>query len=123
MNASTCVRVPFFALVMAFAGLLSVVPVACSTAPSNRVQAVQTLKAVGQSAEAAVTLAAQLFRDGKINAAQAQTVVEYYDQKFQPAFRLAVAAVNSDLSSVASPDILALANQLSAMVIVFQTHH
>lgn len=93
---------------------------ACSTAPSARVIQVQTLKAVGQSAESAVALSAQLYRDGKITAAQARQVMDFYDTRFQPTYRLAVAAVNANLDSIASPDVLALANQLSALVISFQ---
>ena len=93
----------------------------CSTPPSARVVQVQTLKGVGQSAEAAVSLSAQLYRDGKITAIQARQVLDFYDLKFQPAYRLAVAAVNANLDSVASPDVLALASQLSNLVLQFQT--
>lgn len=107
----------FFAVVA-----LPVATTSCSTAPSARVVQVQSLKAVGQSADAAVALSAQLYRDGKITAAQARQVLDFYDQKFQPSFRLAVAAVNANLDSIASPDLAALASQLSALVIQFQNH-
>lgn len=94
--------------------------VACHQPPSARVVQVQTLKAVGQSAEAAVALTAQRYRDGRITAAQALQVSVFYDNKFQPVYRLAVAAVNSNLNSVASPDVLALATQLATLVTSFQ---
>lgn len=103
---------------------LSVTPLvstSCQTAPSERVIQVQTLKAVGASAEAAVGLSAQLYRDKKITPAQARSVMDFYDQKFQPAFRLAVSAARSDLSTVASPDLVALASELSALVLKLQT--
>lgn len=91
-------------------------------APSARVAQVQTLKGVGQAAEASVELSAQLYRDGRITPAQARQVADFYDQKFQPAYRLAVAAVNANLDSIASPDVAALASQLSALVVSFQNH-
>lgn len=107
-----------FALLSAlvFASVAPVIVTGCATAPSARVAQVQSLKAVGQSAEAAVSLSAQLYRDGKITGAQARAVMDFYDARFQPAFRLAVAAVNANLDSLASPDLLALASQLSALV-------
>jgi hypothetical protein len=88
----------------------------CGTAPSQRVVAVQSLKAVGQSADATVALSAQLYRDGRITADQARGVMDFYDTKFQPAYRLAVSSVQADLSSIASPDLAALAAQLAALV-------
>jgi len=91
-------------------------------APSARVVQVQTLKAVGQSTESAVSLSAQLYRDAKITPAQARQVMDFYDQKFQPAYRVAVVAVNSNLDSIASPDLANLAAQLSALVVQFQNH-
>lgn len=91
----------------------------CSTPPTQRVTAAQTLKATGQIAEGAVTVAAQLFRDGRITAVQARQVMDFYDNRFQPAFRLAVATGQSDLQP-ASPDLVALATQLAALVAEFQ---
>ncbi len=91
----------------------------CGTPPSARVVQVQSLKAVGQSAESAVTLCANLYGARQITAAQAQAVMDFYNQKFQPAFRVAVAAVNANLDSLASPDLQALANQLSNLVATF----
>lgn len=91
----------------------------CVAPPSARVVQVQSLKAVGHSAEAAVSLAANLYATNRITAAQAREVMAFYDQRFQPAFRLAVAAVSANLDSVASPDLVALATQLSSLVATF----
>lgn len=99
---------------------LPVLQSGCS-APSTRVIQVQSLKAVGETAEAAVALSAQLYRDGKITPAQANAVISLYDQKFQPAYRVAVAAVQANLDSIASPDLLSLAAQLSALVTSYQS--
>lgn len=88
----------------------------CTTPPSARVVAVQTLRAVGATAEAAVATSAQLFKDGRITAQQARDVMAFYDSKFQPAFRLAVTASKSNLDSIASPDLVTLATQLTTLV-------
>lgn len=93
----------------------------CTTTPSQQNVQVQTLKATGQIAEQAVALSAQLYRDRKITADQARQVADLYDSKFQPAFRFAVAAVNSDLSKIASPDVISLAQQLASLVASFQS--
>jgi len=93
----------------------------CSTAPSARVVQVQTLKAVGEAADASVSLSAQLYASNKITAAQARQVLDFYNQRFQPVYRLAVAAVNANLDSVAAPDVLALATQLASLVTQFQS--
>lgn len=105
-------------LVLAFAVPLA--PVACSTPPSARVVQVQSLKAVGQTAESAVALSAQLYQGGKITRAQARAVMDFYDDRFQPVYRLAVQAVNANLNSMASADLTALAQQLSALVASYQ---
>lgn len=110
--------------VLLIAALGVAVPLAntgCSTAPSARVSQVMTLKAVGHSAEAAVQSTARLYQAGTITAAQARQVMDIYDQKFQPAFRLAVTAVNSNLDTVSSPDLVILAAELSALIIQFTT--
>lgn len=93
---------------------------ACATAPSERVSAVQTLKAVGQAAEAAVKESAYLYQNRRINAVQAYEIKVFYDYKFQPAFRLARSAVLGDLNSIAAPDVVALFNQLLALVSNYQ---
>lgn len=97
----------------------------CANTPQTekaRVVAVQTLKSVGQAAETAVGLSAQLYRDGKITAVQARQVLDLYNHEFQPVFRMAVTAAHSDYSSIASSDLITLSAQISALVISFQTH-
>jgi hypothetical protein len=108
-----------FALLIALATALPVVQTGCSTPVSERVAAVQSLKAVGHTAEAAVAATAQFYAAGKITAAQAAEVNRIFDKQFQPAFRIAVNAVNANLESVASPELIALAAQLSALVLTF----
>jgi polyhydroxyalkanoate synthesis regulator phasin len=93
----------------------------CTTAPSSRVVAVQTLKSVGQTAETSVAISAQLYKDGRITAGQARQVMDVYDKQFQPAFRIAVITANSNLESIASPDLMNIATQLAAMVANLQS--
>lgn len=101
-----------------FLGLAFVVTAftGCSTPPNQRVAAGQTLKATGQTAEAVVALSAQLYRDGYLSAAKAREVADFYDKQFQPAYRAAVVAARSDLSSFASADVLRLLAQLQALL-------
>lgn len=101
---------------------LPVYTTSCTSAPSSRVAQVQTLKAVGETAEAAVALSAQLYKDGHITPDQARQVMDMYDFRFQPIFRLAVSAAKADLSTAASPDLLDVAAQLSALVLSFKAH-
>jgi hypothetical protein len=88
----------------------------CSTAPSQRVQTVQTLKIVGQSAKTSVDAAAQLLKQGSITVEQWNKVAALYDTNFQPAYGLAVTAAHSDLSTVASPDLVGIAAELATLV-------
>lgn len=101
-------------------GLGSVAYQGCSTPPSGRVAQVQTLKAVGHTAEAAVATSAQLYNGHIITAKQARDVIDLYNLKFQPAFRVAVNAVNANLDSIASPELADLAGQLAALVASYQ---
>ena len=112
-------------LLFLFAMILAVIAVpvlqtGCSTPPSDRVVQVQTLKAVGHTAEAAVATSAQLYAAGKITPAQARQVMDIYDKQFQPAFRIAVNAVNANLDSIASPELVTIAAQLSALIVTFK---
>ncbi len=110
-------------LIVAVLGVLSPMTfTACSTPPSARVVQVQTLKAVGQSAEAAVSSSAQLYAAGQITADQARQIMDVYDAKFQPAYRLAVNAVNANLNVQAPDELVALSSQLSALIIQFTSH-
>lgn len=108
-------------LAIAFFAVASpVVITGCKTLPTERRIVHESLKATGELADAAVALSAQLFRDGKITAAQARAVLEFYDKRFQPSFRFAVVAAQGNLSSIASPDLAALASELSSLIASFQ---
>jgi hypothetical protein len=91
----------------------------CSTAPNARVAQVQTLKAVGHAAESAIELTRELYRTQRITATQARQAMDFYDQRFQPTYRVAVAAVRANLDSLASPELVGLAAELSALVASF----
>lgn len=91
----------------------------CSTAPSARVVQTQSLIATGQIAETAVGVAAQLLKDGKITPSQARMVADLYDNDFQPAFRVAVAAAQNDMAA-ATPELVALASQIASLVAQYQ---
>ncbi len=114
-------RLLFLACSLPFLAILATIP-GCSTAPSERVLYVQTLKSVGQTAETTVAVSARLYQAGDISPAQAHAVALFYDTKFQPAFRTAVFAAKSNLDAVASPDVVALAQQLASLVSSFNKH-
>ncbi len=94
---------------------LAVLP-SCSSSPSTQNIQVQSLKAIGQAAEAAVKESAYMYQDRRINAVQAYEIKVFYDTRFKPAYRLAVSAVLGDLNSIAAPDVISLFNQLTALV-------
>lgn len=89
-------------------------------APSTRVAQVQTLKAVGHTAEAAVATSAQLYGAHLITDKQARDVINLFNDRFQPAYRVAVNAVNANLESVAAPELTLLAAQLATLVASYQ---
>jgi hypothetical protein len=89
-------------------------------APTERVKQVQTLKAVGHTAEAAVSSSAQLYAAKLITDKQARDIADLYNDKFQPLYRVAVNAVNANLDSIASPELAGLAAQLAAIVAQYQ---
>lgn len=93
----------------------------CNTAPNARVVQVQTLGVLGSTAKAGIDGAALLLKNGKITVAQWQNASAFYDNRWQPAFRLAFLAAKSDLSSVASPDLQALANEFMSLIAQLST--
>jgi|GEM_PF-2964372 len=95
---------------------LPVLQTGCSTAPDQRTQVVQTLKIVGQSAKTSMDAATTLLKQGSITVDQWQKIASVYDNQFQSSYTLAVAAAHSDLTNVASPDLIGLAAQLAALV-------
>lgn len=94
----------------------------CATTPGVQATAVKTLGAIGTAAKATVDASAQLLAAGEITVAQWQKIADFYDNKFQPAFAIAVQAARSDLSSIASPDVTALAQQLADLASQLSTH-
>ena len=106
-----------FALSFAFA--VPLVGPGCQTAPSERVAAVLSLKGVGAARDAAMKTAAQLLKDGRISLVQWRRIADLHDHRLQPAYRLAVAVVKADLSSAASPDVVALLNILLETIAEF----
>lgn len=118
LQLSDIVRAALACLALACVCLAPVFNTGCAAGapPSARVVQVQTLKAVGHSAEAAITLTANLYAAKQITDTQAREVMTFYDRTFQPAFRVAVAAVNANLESLAPADLQSLANQLNNLV-------
>lgn len=111
-------------LVLAFALVFAsplVLTTGCTTGSTTQATAVTTLKVVGATASQAMATSAQLLKDGKISVAQWQQIADIFDNKFQPSYKLAVVAANSNVNSVASPDLIALAAQLGALILQFQT--
>lgn len=84
------------------------------------VVATQTLKAVGEGAEATVATSAKMYNSGQIAAAQALNIVNFYDQRFQPAFRAAAAGVDVGVAP-APANLVDLAGQLSALLASYHT--
>ncbi len=86
----------------------------CNIAPTERTQAVMTLKVLGISRDTAMQTAGMLWRDGKIDDAKRDQIIAAHD-KFQEAYRLAVKNVQADLT-LASPALLTLFSDLTALI-------
>jgi hypothetical protein len=102
--------------------LIAVSPLAfngCASSPSTQVATVHTLQAVGVSAKTAMDASTQLLKQGTITVDQWQKVAAIYDTRFQPAFAAAVVVAHSDVSSAASPDLIAIAAELTNLVATY----
>ena len=108
----------FFALAVCVAAPVLTLQTGCTT--SQQVQTEQTLLTIGTAADTAMTVAAQMYHNGQLTAAQWQTIATVHDTKFQPAYNAAVAAFKADMSSAAPADLIALSNQLAALVAAFK---
>lgn len=107
----------FLALSLALLFSLSMVSLGTGCqAPSTRVGQVKTLKAVGESRDATMKIAANLLANGQITVDQWTKIAKFHDERLQPAYNLAVGAVRADLDSVASPDLLLLLTQFVSLV-------
>lgn len=85
-------------------------------APATQLTAVQTLQTVAASTKAAMDTATALLKSGQITVTQWQAIANFYDNKFQPAFNLAVTAVGSDLTAPAGTTIADLATSFLTQV-------
>ncbi len=111
------IRLLVISIVLACAGTVSLTGLTgCKTAPTERVTQVRTLLAVGESASTTMQVAAKLRVQGKISERQWQDLAAFHDNRYLPAYKLAVAAVSADLSTIASPDIINLVSQLAGML-------
>ena len=88
----------------------------CVNTASSQATKYKTLAAVGAAAQVAMDSTTALLKAGKITVPQFQRIAEFYDTRFQPTFRFAVAAAQADLSSTASPDVAALLGQFTTLV-------
>lgn len=104
-------------LVLAFSTPLVVTQTGCST--TQQAQSVVTLEIVGQTAQTAMNASATLLKNGQITVAQWTKIATIYDTQFQPAYAIAVTAAQSNLSSIASPDLVTLAGQIAALAATF----
>lgn len=88
----------------------------CQNTPATQSKTVQTLLTIGTTAKTAMDASTQLLKQGAISVDQWRQIANFFDTKWQPAFALAVSAAHSDLSSLASPDLIALAAQFTAFI-------
>jgi hypothetical protein len=88
---------------------------ACSTPPSARVTQVRTLKVIGASVDSTMKLAARLYVDGEITREQWDKIALIHD-KYQVVYNAAVMAVQANLDSLASPELIDIANQLANLI-------
>lgn len=72
---------------------IPVLETGCTTAQTQATY--QTLDAVGKTAKASMDAATSLLKQGAITVAQWQKIANDYDNVFQPAYNLAVAAAGS----------------------------
>ena len=93
----------------------------CQTAPADRVSTYKTLLAIGEAAKASLDGSTQLLKQGSITVDQWQRVATIYDTRFQPTYHAAVITAKGDLSSVASPDLIAIAAELATLVATFSS--
>jgi len=61
-------------------------------------------------------VAAQAYHNGQITADQWNKIAAFHDNDFLPVYNTAVQAVQADLSSIATPDVIRLAQQLGVLI-------
>jgi len=100
-------------LTLCFLVPLSLSQTGCVT---TQAQQAQTLEAVGLGAKATIDTAAILLKNGKITVQDFQKVAHFYDTKFQPAFRVALALVEGNQKNPAPLKLVQLAADLAALL-------
>jgi hypothetical protein len=95
-------------LAFSFACISPAIVTGCANTPTTQAAKYKTLATVGAAAQAAMDSTTALLKAGKITVPQFQKVATFYDTRFQPSFRFAVAAAQADLSTAASPDVTTL---------------
>lgn len=114
-------RIVLFAALWVGFFSLPVYETGCAAGSTQQAKTVQTLKIVGQTAKTGMDGSTQLLKQGSITVAQWQKIADFYDNKFQPAYTLAVATAHADVSSLASPALLTLAGDFAALVAQYST--
>lgn len=77
---------------------------------------VTTLEALGASVDAAMKVAAGMYHNGQITAAQWNTIASLHDNEFLPAYNAAVATVQNATNQPAAPSLIALGGQIASAV-------
>jgi hypothetical protein len=107
----------FCAGTLALSGCSTVNKVAASiSAAGSSPTTVTTLEVLGASVDASMKVAAGLYHNGQITAAQWNTIANLHDNEFLPAYNAAVAAVQYDTNQPAAPNLLQLAGQIATAV-------
>lgn len=91
----------------------------CSTTPNAQHTEYTTLRVIGASRDAAMQIAAHEYNLHHISPEQWAKIKNLHDNKLQPAYRFAVAAAMANLDTLASPDLVDLANQLAQLIAQF----
>lgn len=91
-------------------------PFVLTSCGTTQVQQAKTLEAVGMAAKLTIDTAAILLGEGKISVQKFQAVAHFYDTKFQPAFRIALAHVEGNTKNPAPLQLVALAGELSNLL-------
>lgn len=101
------------------AGTTTTTPADPAAIRATEYKQLMTLKVIGEAGAAAMTTVSRLEKEGKITHEQRLKVNDYYDNIFQPAYRLATQYITSPqqrANTLASPDLLLLLGQLTALI-------
>ena len=104
-----------YLLISSCAVPLVVTTTGCKT-QSSEVKVTQTIEVVGLTAKAGIDTAARLYRSGQITKTQWDVVAAFYNNKFQPAYNLALAVASTGQAGTASPELIELGAQFAKLV-------